>query len=91
MVGRVIFAVVAGYVTNAVLIAGTEKMLSRLVTPASYFGADVVTQCIIQLASGYLCSRIANASMRPAFGPDTAWTGVNLKIEMSNKGGLDSG
>ena len=61
MVGRVIFAVVAGYVTNAVLIAGTEQMLSRLVTPASYFAADVVTQCIIQLASGYLCSRIANA------------------------------
>lgn len=61
MARRVIVAVVAGYVINAVLIAGTEQKLSRLVTRGSYFAADVVTQSIIQIGSGYLCSRIANA------------------------------
>lgn len=60
MARRVIIAVVAGYVTNCVVIAGTEQVLSRLVTPAGYFGADVVSQCIIQIGSGYFCSRIAN-------------------------------
>jgi len=61
MTRRVIVAVVAGYGTNALLIAGTEQMLSRLVTPATYRVVDVVTQCIIQVGCGYLCSRIAKA------------------------------
>lgn len=61
MAKRVIVAVVAGYLTNAVLIAGTEQMLSKLGTRGSHFAADVVTQCMIQIASGYLSSRIATA------------------------------
>src|SRR5262245_35339829 len=61
MARRIIVAVVAGYVANALLIAGTEQMLSRLVTPARYRVADVVTQSIIQIGCGYLCSRIAKA------------------------------
>ena len=66
MARGVIVAVVAGYVTNALLIAGTEQMLSRLVSPAKYRAADVVTQCMIQIGCGYLCSRIAKAQRRTA-------------------------
>jgi hypothetical protein len=61
MARRVIVAVVAGYVANVLLITGAEQMLSRFVTPARYLVADVVTQCIIQIGCGYLCSRIAKA------------------------------
>lgn len=49
---KVIVAVVAGYVRSTVLIAGTEQIISRLVTRESYFAADVVTQCIIQIGCG---------------------------------------
>lgn len=53
-------AAVAGYVTNVLLIAGTDQVLSRLVRAETFLAADVVTQCVIQIACGYLCSRIAN-------------------------------
>ena len=53
-------AAVAGYVTNVLLIAGTDQVLSRLVPAETFLAADVVTQCVIQIACGYLCSRIAN-------------------------------
>ena len=61
MAGRVIVAVVAGYVTNAAVIAGTEHMLAKLVPAGGYFAADVLSQCVIQIGCGYLCSRIANS------------------------------
>ena len=66
MARGVIVAVVAGYVTNALLIAGTEQMLSRLVTPATYGVVDVITQCVIQVGCGYLCSRIAKTQRQTA-------------------------
>lgn len=58
---RVILAVVAGYVTNAGLIASTELMLSKLVPAENYLAVDVLTQCVVQIGCGYLCSRIANS------------------------------
>ena len=61
MARRVMVAVAAGYVTNAVLIAGAEHMLSKLVSAGGYFAADALTQCVIQIGCGYLCSRIANS------------------------------
>ena len=60
MARRVIVAVIAGYVTNAVVITATEQMLSKLVPARGYFAADVFTQCVIQIGCGYLCSWIAD-------------------------------
>ena len=57
----IIIAVVAGYVTNAALIAGAEYLFSRSLTGAPYLVVDVVSQSVIQIGCGYLCSRIANA------------------------------
>src|SRR5215469_3758048 len=56
---RVITGVVVGYLTNALLIAGTEQLLSRFISPGNYYAADIATQGIIQVGCGYLCSRIA--------------------------------
>lgn len=61
MARRVIVAVVVAYLTNAILTAGTEHLLSKFLPPGGYLAADVVTQCVIQIGCGYLCSRIANS------------------------------
>jgi hypothetical protein len=58
---RVILAVGAGYVTNAAFIAGAEYMLSPLLSARAYFAADAVSQCVVQIGCGCLCSWIANA------------------------------
>lgn len=65
-VGRILLAVLAGYAANALLIAGTEQLLPMAFSGTKYFVADVITQCLIQVASGYLCSRIAKAKRRSA-------------------------
>jgi hypothetical protein len=58
---RIIVAVIAGYATNAILIAAMEPMLFKLVPAGGYLAADVLTQGAIQIGCGYLCSRIANS------------------------------
>lgn len=65
-VGRIVLAVLVGYTVNALLIAGTESLLVMGVSHGEYFLTDVVIQCLVQVASGYLCSRIAGAHSRPA-------------------------
>jgi hypothetical protein len=57
--GRIAAAVLAGYLLNAVLVAATELFLTRLVHGRSYFVADLATQCVYEVASGYLCCVIA--------------------------------
>lgn len=65
-VGRIIFAVVVGYAANALLIAGTEQLFFRLASDGRFLIADVVSQCFIQVSSGYLCARIAGSNPWPA-------------------------
>jgi hypothetical protein len=59
-VRRVLSAVFVAYLTNALLVAGMEQLLGRLVFQARYLVADVLTQSAIQVACGYLCARISN-------------------------------
>ena len=71
-VGRAIVAVVAGYLTNMVLIVVTEQFLSSLASrsdatpPLWYFVIDLISQCLYQVAAGYLCCVIARPSQRSA-------------------------
>jgi peptidoglycan/LPS O-acetylase OafA/YrhL len=63
-IGRLILAVLAGYVTNALLVGATEQLLSRLRPNPDYFVADLITQCLYEVAAGYLCCFIAKRSER---------------------------
>lgn len=65
-VGRIIVAVLVAYAVNGLLIAGTEQLLLLAFSGGRYLLADVATQCLIQLAAGYLCSRIAQSKRQPA-------------------------
>jgi hypothetical protein len=61
---RIILAVVAGYIANAILVAATEQLLSRASGPGSsqpsfYFVADLISQCLYTVVGGYLCCVIA--------------------------------
>ena len=82
-VGRTILAVIAGYLTNAVLIVVTEQFLSSLAPrsdatpPLCYFVIDLIRQCLIQVAAGYLCCVIARPSQRIAL---TGLIGLGLLV-----------
>jgi len=54
----------AGYGLNAALVAATEALFLRMLTPKQYFVADLTSQCVIEVAAGYVCARIAPASRR---------------------------
>jgi hypothetical protein len=71
-VGRTILAVTAAYVTNAILVAATEQLLS---SPAAggdatprpyYFVVDLISQCLYTVVAGYLCCVIAQPSHQVA-------------------------
>jgi hypothetical protein len=70
--GRVILAVVAGWVTNAILTSVTEVLLwTMLRSPGgklagSYYIIDVVCQCCFTVVGGYVCCAIARPSRRSA-------------------------
>lgn len=65
--GRIFLAVAAGYLLNVVLIVATDSIFLRWtapkgsVLPLSYFVTDVVSQCIIQMLTGYVCRWIGGA------------------------------
>jgi peptidoglycan/LPS O-acetylase OafA/YrhL len=63
-IGRFILAVLAGYTGNAVLVAASEQLLPRLIPNPDYFVADLITQCLYEVAGGYLCCLIAKRSER---------------------------
>jgi hypothetical protein len=70
-VGRTIVAVIAGYVTNAILVVATEQLLSSLAPGSAkpqlyYLVVDLVSQCLYTVAAGYLCCVIARPSQRVA-------------------------
>lgn len=70
--GRVLLAIVAGYLANGVLVAITEALFARLVPsvnsapPLYYFVFDLVSQCAYTVIGGYVCCRIAESSRSSA-------------------------
>ena len=55
---RVLFAVLAGYLADAALVAVTEQILR---SSRYYLVVDLVTQCLYTVAGGYLCCRLAKS------------------------------
>lgn len=71
-VGRVVLAVVAGWLTNAILVGFTEVLLWKTMRgagsalPRSYYIIDLIFQCCFTVVAAYLCSLIAGPSRRSA-------------------------
>jgi hypothetical protein len=71
-IGRIVLAILLGYVANAILVAATEYLFTRLVPgadaapPLYYFIIDLITQCLYTVIGGYLCCLIARPSRRAA-------------------------
>jgi hypothetical protein len=69
-IGRIILAVLAGYIADALLVVATELTLrtpGRHVTqPLRYFVTDLITQCFYTIIGGYLTCRIAGTAHRAA-------------------------
>lgn len=65
-IGRTVLAVLAGYLLNAGLVAGSEQfLLPALGTTAPslrYFVIDLITQCLYTVIGGYVCALIARAN-----------------------------
>jgi hypothetical protein len=73
-IGRIVLAVVAGYLADAVLVTATEGLFSWLLPsvnstpPLHYFIFDLISQCVYTVAGGYLCCAIAGPTQRFALG-----------------------
>ena len=71
-VGRVVLAVIAGWVTNAILVGATEVLLWTFMRgpggklPGKYYMIDLICQCCFTVAGAYLCCVIAGPSRRVA-------------------------
>jgi hypothetical protein len=64
--GRTALGIVLGYTLNGILVALTEPLLTKQIAGVAYFVADIAIQCVIEVAAGYLCSRIARPFGRDA-------------------------
>ena len=70
--GRISLAVIAAYVVNVVFVIGADLALQRIIPaeggnfPISYFGADILIQCVIEVIAGYVCCAIARKTERTA-------------------------
>jgi hypothetical protein len=69
-VGRTVVAVIASYLTNAILVVATKELRS-LRAPSgataprlNYFVVDLISQCLYTVVAGYLCCVIARPSQR---------------------------
>lgn len=71
-IGRVILAVVAGWLTNAILTGATEVLMWKSMRgagghlPLKYYVIDLICQCCFTVVGGYLCCMIAGPSHRVA-------------------------
>jgi LytS/YehU family sensor histidine kinase len=64
--GRTILGVIAGYVTNAVLVGITEAIYARFLDGRKYLVVDLITQIFATIIGGYLCCFIAQSGRRIA-------------------------
>jgi hypothetical protein len=64
-VGRIILAVVVGYIADGILVVATEQLLSlrapgvEATQPLYYLVVDLISQCLYTVVGGYLCCVIA--------------------------------
>ena len=69
-IGRVIFAVLAGYITDAALVVATELTLRvsgrHAAQPLRYYVIDLLTQCLYTIIGGYIMCAIAGLVHRAA-------------------------
>jgi hypothetical protein len=65
-IGRTILGVVAGYVTNALLVGITEAIYVRFLNRRKYFVVDLLTQIFATIIGGYLCCFTAQRGMKIA-------------------------
>src|SRR5262245_47793625 len=69
-IGRIILAVLAGYITNAALVVITELILrvpgKHAPQPLRYFVLDLVSQCLYTIIVAYLACWIAGPGHRGA-------------------------
>jgi hypothetical protein len=70
-VGRVILAVVAGWLTNAILTGVTEMLMWTTMRvggklPGKYYVIDLIAQCCFTILGGYICCLIARPAGRVA-------------------------
>ncbi len=63
---RIVLAVLSGYVANAALIAITDHLLVRFARRDVFLEIDFITQCLYEVAAGYLCCVIAKGAARKA-------------------------
>src|SRR5580704_10039242 len=76
--GRTVFAVLTGYLTNAVLVWATERLLAGTPMTGNYRVFDIRSQCSIQIGAGYLCAIVADPVARKTA---TFWLiGVGLLV-----------
>jgi hypothetical protein len=60
-VGRTILGVIAGYITNALLVGITEAIYARFLDGRKYFVVDLITQIFATIVGGSLCCFIAQS------------------------------
>lgn len=69
-IGHVIFAVLAGYITDAALVIATELALRvpgrHAAQPLRYYVIDLITQCLYTVIGGYIACAIAGPVHRAA-------------------------
>jgi hypothetical protein len=56
---RTVLAIALGYILNVILVAIAETLLTDATAGTTYFVADIVIQCVIEVAAGFVCSRVA--------------------------------
>jgi hypothetical protein len=61
---RTALAIALGYILNVVLVTASEQLLTKYLQGTAYFRADIVIQCVIEIAAGYLSSLVARPSAR---------------------------
>ena len=69
-IGRVVLAVLAGYITNVALVVATELMVRvpgrHVAQPLRYYAIDLITQCLYTVIGGYITCAIAGPVHRAA-------------------------
>lgn len=69
-IGRLVSAVTAAYVVNAILVIATNQLLSSIAADAKrqldFLVIDLMSQCFHTIVAGYLCAVMAGPLRRPA-------------------------
>ena len=69
-IGRVILAVLTGYIADAALVVATELMVRapgrHVAQPLRYYVIDLITQCVYTVIGGYIACAIAGRMHRAA-------------------------